>query len=214
VSNVPGATVVGVERYDSRQGDASSAIERLLGPEARSPAVDSTLMPPPALPTITPPFDALLIADGGAQLRAASAALPYYGVAAGSARLLGTMRWSEDEGAYREEPLQGAWIAAWEPRAINQFSARFRTTYGRTPTPLAVLAYDATALAALLATAPGRYGSEQLTDPQGFQGGSGIFRLRPDGLAEHGLAILEIGSGGTRVVEPAPASFTGEVASR
>jgi hypothetical protein len=32
----------------------------------------------------------------------------------------------------------------------------------------------------------------------------GPFRLRPDGLAEHALAILELTEAGLRLVEPAP----------
>jgi branched-chain amino acid transport system substrate-binding protein len=46
-----------------------------------------------------------------------------------------------------------------------------------------------------------------LTNPEGFTGATGLFRLRPDGLAEHGLAILEVGQGTARMIEPPPTSF-------
>ena len=72
-----------------------------------------------------------------------------------------------------------------------------------------MLAYDATALAVLLAQTQPRFTGAQISDPQGFVGGAGIFRLRPDGLAEHGLAVVEIEAGGdagrrsgTRLVQP------------
>ena len=52
------------------------------------------------------------------------------------------------------------------------------------------------------------------TDPQGFQGAAGIFRLLPNGLAEHGLAVVEIGAGGLRVLDPPPPRFEAGVASR
>jgi hypothetical protein len=35
----------------------------------------------------------------------------------------------------------------------------------------------------------------------------GLFRLRPGGVAERGLAVLEVTPEGTRVLDPAPSSF-------
>jgi branched-chain amino acid transport system substrate-binding protein len=66
----------------------------------------------------------------------------------------------------------------------------------------------------LLAQGEPRFTREQLTDPQGFVGGAGIFRLRPDGLADHGLAVVEVRDGGVRVIDPAPPSFTEDLARR
>ena len=43
--------------------------------------------------------------------------------------------------------------------------------------------------------------------PNGFSGVDGIFRFRPDGSAERGLAILEVSPNGFAVVDPAPRSF-------
>ena len=77
-----------------------------------------------------------------------------------------------------------------------------------------MLAYDATALSVLLSRSQPRFSAAQISDPQGFVGGAGIFRLRPDGLGEHGLAVIEVAGGRTLVVDPAPRSFTEEVASR
>ena len=46
-----------------------------------------------------------------------------------------------------------------------------------------------------------------MTNPRGFAGIDGIFRFRNDGLAERGLAVLEIQSGKARVIDPAPTAF-------
>jgi hypothetical protein len=79
------------------------------------------------------------------------------------------------------------------------------------PARLSSLAYDATALAAVLARSV--TGDEQpytrstLTNPRGFAGIDGIFRFRSDGLTERGLAVLEMQSGKARVVDPAPTAF-------
>jgi hypothetical protein len=160
-------------------------------------------------------FDALLVPDGGPRLRSVAASLAFFGVDPARTRLLGTSRWQQDDPAVLTEPaLQGAWLATWSPGAVDGFTRRFRSAYGRAPLPLAVLAYDATALAALLAKGADGFGPDQLTDPQGFTGGSGLFRLRRDGLAEHGLAVLEVRNGVTRLVDPAPTSFPGGLASR
>ncbi len=154
-----------------------------------------------------PPFDAVLIADGGLRLRAVAALLAYYDVDAGTARFLGTMRWLEDPELTARDTLVGAWLAARSPAKDAAFGERFEAVYGRAPRPLASLAFDATALAVLLSRSEPRFDPAQLTDPQGFDGFSGIFRLRPDGLAEHGLAVLEVRRGELVEIDPAPSAF-------
>lgn len=160
----------------------------------------SAALPPPGL-------DAVLVADGGFRVAAIAAGLARYEVSPPATRLLGTMRWQDDPELMAEPLLRGAWLATWPPDTVGAFARRFEAAYGRSPAPLAVLAYDATALAVLLAQGQPRFTAEQLTDPAGFAGGAGIFRLRPDGLAEHGLAVVEVERTGTRVLEPAPQAF-------
>jgi hypothetical protein len=159
------------------------------------------VLPPPG-------YDALLIADGGPRVGAIAALLAYYDISPISVALLGTMRWQDDAALLRDSGVQGALLATWPPDDLARFASRFAEVYGRSPAPLAVLAYDATALAVLLAQGQPRFTDAQISDPQGFLGGAGVFRLRPDGLAEHGLAVVEIEAGGLRVVDPAPRSFT------
>ena len=48
-----------------------------------------------------------------------------------------------------------------------------------------------------------------LTQGAGFQGVSGIFRLRPDGTNERGLAVATIQNKQVVVIDPAPTSFSG-----
>jgi ABC-type branched-subunit amino acid transport system substrate-binding protein len=217
VGRVPGASVVGIERYPVRQGqDPTPAMRRLAGLGGRP--VDPDAVPGSgATAAASAPFafDALLVAG-----RRAAAAL-----GRGEPRLLRRRPGADPAarhvalaagrpGGPDEPALQGAWLATWSPGAVDGFTRRFRSAYGRAPLPLAVLAYDATALAALLAKGADGFGPDQLTDPQGFTGGSGLFRLRRDGLAEHGLAVLEVRNGVTRLVDPAPTSFPGGLASR
>jgi branched-chain amino acid transport system substrate-binding protein len=75
---------------------------------------------------------------------------------------------------------------------------------------LASLSYDAVTLALSLAANPAgqRFTPEKLTRSSGFAGVDGLFRLRPDGTCERGLAILEVTKLGPHVIDPAPSAFT------
>ncbi|MBI3452789.1 MAG: hypothetical protein HY057_08200 [Rhodospirillales bacterium] len=109
----------------------------------------------------------------------------------------------------KEPALIGAWFAAPPPQAREGFVKRFHDVYGREPPRIATLAYDAVALAAVLARAPDGpdFSAKALTAASGFAGLDGIFRLRADGTAERGLAVLEVRRDGFRTVSPAPETF-------
>jgi hypothetical protein len=49
---------------------------------------------------------------------------------------------------------------------------------------------------------------EALESPNGFIGINGIFRLKPDGTAERGLAIFQVEGGVAKQIVPAPTSFS------
>ena len=44
-----------------------------------------------------------------------------------------------------------------------------------------------------------------MTNPTGFNGADGVFRFKPDGSNERGLAIVQISNGTTTVISPARA---------
>ncbi len=77
--------------------------------------------------------------------------------------------------------------------------------------PLAGLAYDGiAAIGALVARGDANALSRNaLTQPQGFQGTTGIFRLLADGTNERGLAVAEIRAGQVVILDPAPRAFGG-----
>lgn len=162
------------------------------------------------------PFDAVFLPAGGSDAHTIANLLSYYELDTTSVRRLGTGLW-DDGTMTRETNLNGGWFAAPDPRARDTFDSKYRDAYGMTPPRLASLGYDATALAAVLArTGIQRSGSPAfdrtaITNPNGFAGIDGIFRFRPDGLAERGLAILEIKNGVAVVVDPAPRTFQGAV---
>jgi ABC-type branched-subunit amino acid transport system substrate-binding protein len=159
-------------------------------------------------------FEALLLPAGGEEVLRIAPLLAFYDIDPSQIKLLGTWLW--DDPALRTEPnMVGAWFAAPPAATRQNFVERFEKLYERSPDRRATLAYDATALTIVLAQRAARaneaaanpFAPAALTSPSGFTGMDGIFRLRPSGLVERGLAVFEIQSGGTREIDPAPLSF-------
>jgi hypothetical protein len=184
-ATIAGASVGRISRYDS------TAIN--LAPAVQAFAAGGT------------DFDAVLIAEGGAKLKALASRLPFDGIDPDQVKFLGTGLWAEP-GLGAEPALQGAWYASPDTATRADFEARFKDLYKVSPPLLATLGYDATALAAVLARG-GDFSAAGLTNPSGFAGLNGIFRLRPDGIVERGLAVLEVQRTGVIVVDPAPQTF-------
>lgn len=154
-------------------------------------------------------FDSVLLPLGGESLRSLTAQLDQFGIRASRVRFIGTGLW-DDTTALSDPMLNGGWFAAPDPAARMDFERRYQQTFGGTPPRLATLAYDATALAAVLArsdTSGRPYSRDRMTASRGFAGIDGVFRFRNDGLAERALAIVEISGGTTRVIDPAPTAF-------
>lgn len=153
-------------------------------------------------------YDAVLLPEGGELLKSLAPLLPYYDIDTAEIRMLGTGRW--DDAKVRLEPaLLGGWFAGADRTAAADFRGRYRAVYGHRPPRLASLAYDAMALAAVLAQEAGGpdFSVRAITSPDGFVGSDGIFRFGPNGVAERGMAILEIARDGFRVLRKAPITF-------
>ncbi|MDV7341163.1 penicillin-binding protein activator [Terasakiella sp. A23] len=153
-------------------------------------------------------FDALLVAAGGSTLQTIAANLPYFDVDPKKVRILGTSLW-ENNWVHAEPALQGGWFAAPSAKNRTDFVNQFKAVYGQNPHRLATLAYDAVALSAVLANEEGEadYSRETLTDPAGYLGRNGIFRLHPWGLAERGLSVMQVQQRQFREISPSPNSF-------
>ncbi len=154
-------------------------------------------------------YQAVLMPEQGTLLRALAPLLPYYNVDITSVKILGVSAWNNPR-LTREPALRGGWFAAPDPTITAAFEKRYEAAFGAMPPRLASLAYDATLLAARLATRPdpnARFNAEAIADPNGYFGADGLFRLNIDGSIERGLAILEIQPGGIQTIDPAPRSF-------
>jgi branched-chain amino acid transport system substrate-binding protein len=202
-----------IAAYDERA--AALEAERARLAESDDPQAEQRLQALETVDTLGgPPFEAILLADGGDSLRSIAALLTFFDVDPATTRFLGTMRWQADPRVLAEAALQGGWFAAPAPDDLIAFESRFRSAFGRSPEQLAALAYDATALAVVVARdlADRSFAPDTLINAQGFTGANGLFRLRPNGLAEHGLAVLEVSGGAARMIDPPPKSFVDELA--
>lgn len=196
-----------VERYDPGTLDASPAVRRVgqVGPPPPRAARGEAAREPPELD-----FEAILIPDFGDRLAQIASQLHLHEIDPARIKFLGIPLW-DDPRVFREPSLLGGWFAAPPPEGRRNFERQYREVYGRPPPRVATLAYDAVALAAVLARDKGPAGAEfslaVLTNPAGFAGIEGIFRLLPSGQVERGYAILEVQRGAARVISPAPETF-------
>jgi branched-chain amino acid transport system substrate-binding protein len=180
-----GAHIVAVARY--APGQPQSAIGEI---SAVAGQIDAVFIPEQA--------------DGAGALAAALAS------AGLKTQILGTGVWN-DPRVLRLPALQGAWFAAPENAGFNAFAQRYKAKFNLDPLRLASLSHDAVSLAAALARTQGaqRYSQSVLTNPSGFNGIDGVFRFRPEGPNDRGLAVMQISAGAASVIDPAPSRFPG-----
>ncbi|MGK2741847.1 penicillin-binding protein activator [Tepidicaulis sp. LMO-SS28] len=154
------------------------------------------------------PFDAVLVAAGGQELKSVAPLLPYFDVDPRKVKFLGTGLW-DDPSAWNEPTISGGWYAAPPLEAREAFSSRYRSYFSARPPLIASLAYDAVSLTSALARAPGEndFAKDAFLIEDGFSGVDGIFRFLPDGTNERGLAVFEVRSSGPVMIDPAPTSF-------
>lgn len=159
-------------------------------------------------------FDAVLLPEGGTNLKSLAPLLPYYEVNPKDVKFLGTGLWGE-AGVGLEPALVGGWYAGPPPEHEAEFADRYQTLFEARPPRLASLGFDAMSLAVALHKSDGsqgrgardRFSSRSIARPQGFAGTDGIFRFHENGLNERGLAVIEVMATGTRVIDPAPTRF-------
>ena len=137
--------------------------------------------------------------------------LPENGVDPLEVQYIGLQRWDIPASALTLPGVQNGWFALPDPTMNENFKTRYSQRYGNNPHPIAGLAYDGIAAIGALA-AQGQSDAltrGALTQPAGFVGVNGVFRLLPDGTNERGLAIATVQENQVVVIDPAPRSFAG-----
>ena len=150
-----------------------------------------------AEPVPPPNFDALLLAESGPLLKQTAAALPGLDIHIPEVQVAGPATWARE--ASNVQGLVGAWYAAPDPVAREDFVRAYTARYHTPPIPLADIAYDAARIARNAVQNPAI-----LTRPQGFVGVDGPFALQADGQVRRSLAVFALAPGGAQTIETAP----------
>jgi ABC-type branched-subunit amino acid transport system substrate-binding protein len=185
-----GGRVVAIERYPTDLARMQEAARRVAQAAQRA--------------------DAIFIPDGADGTPQVVNALVTSGLNLRRVQLLGTGQW-EDQRIFANAAMNGALFAAPAGDGFKNFASRYQQRYGQEPIRPAALAYDAVALVAALVKTQGaqRFSEQVLTNPSGFAGIDGVFRFKPDGTNERGLAVLRVTPSGTQVAAPPQRTFSG-----
>lgn len=184
-----GGRIVVIEKYPVDPGRTAEAIKRVAQSASHA--------------------DALFVPDDGTMVPNILQQLAADGVNLKRLQLLGTGLWADNPQLAGDKLADGGWYPAPDSAGFRSFATRYRARYGQDPVRTATLSYDAVALVAALVKSQGtqRFTEQVLTNTSGFAGIDGVFRFRPDGTNERGLAVLQIAPGGPRVISPPPKSF-------
>ena len=137
--------------------------------------------------------------------------LPEAGLPVATTQYIGLTRWDIPPQTLALPGVQGGWFAMPDTGSSAAFSQQYSATYGKTPVPIAGLAFDGIAAVGALVRSGNKNAltGSALTQGAGFRGASGIFRLRNDGTNDRGLAVATIRDQSVVVLEAAPQAFGG-----
>ncbi|MBZ8118220.1 penicillin-binding protein activator [Roseovarius sp. LXJ103] len=187
-----GGTLVGTIAYEFSQQGVVAVVPQIAA-TARSTNTDAIFM----------------TANTAGALPLFSQMLPETGLDPANMQYIGLSRWDKPAQTLDLPGVQNGWFAMPDPNRSARFAARFQEANGNAPHAIAGLAYDG--IAAIGALAKSGQGDalsrEGLTQSAGFQGVDGVFRLRPDGTNERGLAIASVRDKKLVILEQAPSSF-------
>ncbi len=151
------------------------------------------------------PYDAVLFLGSADDAKSLASFLRYYGVGARDARFYGTAMWDGTDAA-SDFTLSGSKFATL-PSSNEGFANVYEMTTGTLPSRIATFGYDAANLAMGMIYSD-KSNAAYLLDPSGYIGIDGLLRLKPSGVSERAMRIVETnGSGTVREVKAAPTNF-------
>ena len=189
-----GVRVAAIESFAFSQEGVASAVPRIRG------SVDATGAD-----------SVFLTSNAAGALPMLLQMLPEAGVSPATTQYMGLARWDVPTQILSMPGAQGSYFTLPDTAAKNAFDSRYRAQFGQDPHPLAGLAFDGIAAVGALVR-QGRsdaLSATALTQNSGFQGANGVFRLRPDGTNERGLAVATVRNNQVTILDPAPSGFGG-----
>lgn len=210
--NAYGERVERALRFEAARQGGFVVASQFYSPYNDAPVDEAQTLANILKPITSEPTDRIgvMIPESGVKLRSVAPLLPYYGVDFRRLRMLGTSQWN-DASLWREPTLAGGWFPVPSAQDAANFTNGYTRIYGRAPSELSSLGFDAAGVAIGLA-GQDRLDFAGITDADGFIGANGLFRFRVDGTPQRALAIMEIKAGrGAELVAPAATSFTPSV---
>ena len=191
-----GSRVVKIAFYPPNTNDFSDIVKKLTNYGNRAEGIG---------------FDAVIIPETGSRLKSATAMFGYYDVFAPDVLFMGTSVW-ENTNLSKETTLQKAVYPALSRNYSAYFNKKYRTLFGVYPPALASFGYDAVALASSLSKKNSSDLNAAITNPGGFSGINGAFRIFANGKNQHSLDVMQITSKGDVVIDAAEHSFADSMA--
>ena len=137
--------------------------------------------------------------------------LPAAGINPATTQYLGLSRWDVPPQILSMPGAQGSLFTLPDRASATAFENRYRAQFGSSPHQLAGLAFDGiNAIGSLVRQ--GRsdaLSGRALTQNAGFQGATGVFRIRPDGSNDRGHAVATVRNNQVTILDPAPSGFGG-----
>lgn len=189
-----GVRVTGIESFPFSQEGVASAVPRIKS------TIDSTGAD-----------SVFLTSNAAGALPILLQLLPEAGVSPSTTQYMGLARWDVPAQILSMPGAQGGYFTLPDTAAKTAFESRYKAQFGQDPHPLAGLAFDGIAAIGALVR-QGRsdaLSGRALTQNSGFQGANGVFRLRPDGTNERGLAVATVRNNQVIILDPAPSGFGG-----
>jgi len=189
-----GASVVGETSFEFSQNGVVQAIPEIAS-TARSSGANTMFF----------------TSDAAGALPLLTQLLPENRIAPPQFKFVGLTRWDVPATTLALPGVQGGRFALPDPGLSAAFNGRYQAAFGESVHPLGGLAYDGIAAIGALVSQGNSDAltGAALTQPAGFAGVNGVFRLLPNGTNERGLAIAEIQENQVVVIDPAPRSFGG-----
>jgi len=152
-----------------------------------------------------PVFDLVIMAGDNTFSLGVAPVLAWYDLDPEKVRYLGTSIW-DDAATLQEPSLAGAWYANAPRDQQGRFAHLWAKTSSTPADRLSMLGFDAVALIGTIVREKADL-YQELTNPIGFSGFSGMFRLLPDGRNLRLLDVREINGGTSTIIAPGPQSF-------
>lgn len=146
--------------------------------------------------------DAIFVFEEGTKLRQIMSLLAFYDVTPDTLPVYGL----STLGQGYDRSFAGAYFPGLSNVRYPQFYRRYRAAFGAKPVRISSMGYDAVSLLAVLAQ-HNALNTENLTNPQGFNGVDGRFRLDANGKNERLLEMYQVTPNGPLPVSPAPDEY-------